>query len=87
MLELHPETLVEIAICMADFEIGSRNALKITWPAAEMAGCYFHCTQAVLRKVKALGLIRKFKKVASFKNWVKAATFTSFSAFTCFCFS
>ena len=32
-----------------DFELAAINAFKFHWPGAELKGCFFHYTQAVLR--------------------------------------
>jgi hypothetical protein len=77
ILELHPEIKIEHA--MADFELGSRNALKQNWPLAEMAGCFsisaglaYSKNSQPLRKAKIIGLITQFKKNPDFKKWLKA---------------
>lgn len=33
---------IEPQIVTADFEVGLQNAIKITWPASNVVGCWFH---------------------------------------------
>ena len=34
-------------------------------------GCYFHYCQAIIQKIKSLGMIKLFKKFESFASWVR----------------
>ena len=48
---------------MVDFERGLRNALGSAFPFAKIDGCWFHTPQAVMRKVRDLGLKREYEYV------------------------
>ena len=43
---------------LSDFEQALINALRLNFPTAEHRGCYHHYSQAIWRKVQALGLKR-----------------------------
>ena len=56
-LRLEPRTI------MADFEKALQNAIKISFPEAELCGCYFHFVKCLYDKITKLGLRKK-----EFKN-------------------
>lgn len=39
-----------------DYEVAAMNAIKCTFPAAEISGCFYHFSNAVWRKAKSLHL-------------------------------
>lgn len=41
---------------MTDFETGLVQAIQISFPTAEILGCFYHFAQSVWRKVQELGL-------------------------------
>lgn len=41
---------------LTDFEMAAMNSFQEVFPTAQISGCFFHLSQAVLRKVGALGL-------------------------------
>lgn len=45
-----------------DFEKGLRNALKQQYPGVQLIGCWFHYTQALLRKAKKISGFLQFLK-------------------------
>ena len=51
-------SMVVIRTFMGDFERGSRNAIKIVCAGVLLKGCWFHYTQAIMRRVKKVGLQR-----------------------------
>jgi len=53
----------EPQVIMCDFEDGLRNALKVAFPKARLAGCYFHFTKALWEKISKMGLRKEeFKR-------------------------
>ncbi len=56
---------------MGDFEQASHNAMRNTFPGAQMGGCQFHYCQAVWKKCQKLGLTDTYKSNARFKMLVK----------------
>lgn len=52
------------AFITTDFEKGLRNALKQQYPAAELIGCWFHFSQALLRKAKKIKGFLQFLKTS-----------------------
>jgi len=39
-----------------EFEQALINSIRLNFPAAEHRGCYYHFSEAIWRKVQALGL-------------------------------
>ncbi len=72
---LAPNFIPTFAI--SDFEKAARKAFKAVWPECETAGCYFHFSQCILRKIKKLGLLPLFRKSKTFKKYAQA--FMAFS--------
>ena len=56
---------------MTDFEIGVLGAIRISFPATVVRGCFFHFSQAVWRKVQALGLSVAYRESAEVKTFVR----------------
>ena len=44
-----------------DFEAGMLKAIERVFPDSEVKGCLFHFTQAVWRKVQAVGLSQAYR--------------------------
>ena len=59
-------------IIMADFEPSLRNALRETFPQCTIKGCWFHYTQAVIRKIRKLGLTAEMTTNVEFKSWINS---------------
>ena len=53
---------VVIRTFMSDFEMGSRNAIKNVYSGVCLKGCWFHYTQAIMRRVKKVGLQREYTR-------------------------
>ena len=62
---LNPKTIV------VDFELAAINAYKFHWPGAEIKGCFFHFTQAVLRWAFRNGYKLHYSANTTFKLWLK----------------
>lgn len=46
----------EIESVMADYENGLRAAVRLEIPGAELKGCHFHFSKAILKKARKIGL-------------------------------
>ena len=56
---------------MSDFELASRNAMKLVFPNISLSGCSFHFLQAVLRNARVIGLTNAFRTNPVFKALFK----------------
>jgi len=43
-----------------DFEVSAITAFQLVFPTAQLRTCHFHLSQAVLRHMRAIGLIQLF---------------------------
>ena len=50
---------------MIDFELAATEALKSSFPAANIKGCFFHFAQANWRKIQNLGLAVEYQENAN----------------------
>lgn len=66
---LVPQFSPEVA--MADFETAIKNGLKAVFPNVNVKGCRFHFGQALLKKLKAVGLMPAYLKDPAFRKWAK----------------
>ena len=55
---------------LTDFESRLQQALKLNFSDSIIKGCWFHFSQAILRKVTALGMKTKYLSDHSFKYWI-----------------
>lgn len=53
-------------IISADFEIAVINSLRSVFPTARLQGCFFHFTQAIMRKIAESGLKKRYETDADF---------------------
>ena len=56
---------------MADCEAASRASAQQQFRGLLVRSCWFHYCQAIIQKIKSLGLIKVFKKNKSFADWVR----------------
>ena len=56
---------------MTDFECGLRHAINQEFSNARHRGCYFHYTQALIREVQRLGLMRLYRENRDFQSVVR----------------
>lgn len=58
---------------VVDFERAIHNAIRVTWPNADIQGCKFHLGQAWHRKIQDLGLGKEFRegKTSDIGQWLK----------------
>lgn len=50
---------------MTDYEDGMRLAIKTRWPTVKIRGCWFHYSQAILRKCRKLSMNTLLRKSAN----------------------
>lgn len=59
-------------LCIMDFELASKRALLTEFPQVSVAGCFFHLTQAVWRKVQGAGLTENYINQPEVREAVKS---------------
>ena len=64
MLDPHEVTI--------DFEIASFEALKSSFPNANIKGCFFHFAQAIRRKIQSVGLAKEYQQDTDVRNILKS---------------
>ena len=62
---------LEIQSVVMDFENASWNAFRDIFPEANRKGCHFHWTQALWRKVQALGLVVAYNTNAQVQKFIR----------------
>ena len=67
--ELAPTLSPEVA--MSDYESAIGNALMTIFPNVRLTACRFHYGQAILRKLKAVGLQSEYIKNPQIRKWGK----------------
>ena len=53
---------------LPDYESGFKAAVAKFFPESRHIGCYFHFTQAVIKKLRSLGLITAYRFNQMFKK-------------------
>ncbi|KAK3889025.1 hypothetical protein Pcinc_006901, partial [Petrolisthes cinctipes] len=67
ILDLIPiDTVPNPASVMTDFEKAAMKAFECSFPAAEIAGCFFHLGQSAWRHIQSLGLSAQYKEQPTF---------------------
>ena len=56
---------------MADFEQAIKNALITIFPNLDVRGCRFHFGQAIIKKLKSVGLQSDYLNTPAIKKWGK----------------
>ncbi len=56
---------------MGDFETSSANALAHVYPEVELAGCQFHFSQAIWRKVQKVSLASTYRENEKFRTFIR----------------
>lgn len=64
ILELQPG--INPTDIMVDFEMAAMNALKHSFPIAELHGCHFHFGQNIWRHIQSVGLQKVYNEDADF---------------------
>ena len=55
-----------------DFEIAAIEALKSSFPNANIKGCFFHFAQANWRKIQSVGLAKEYQQDTEVRNILKS---------------
>jgi hypothetical protein len=63
---------------LLDFEMGPINIFQDAFKDISIYGCYFHLSQAVIRKLQEIGLKKKYETDSDFKILVKCLLSLSF---------
>ena len=58
-------------IITSDFESGWISAVGETLPTTSINGCFFHFTQAIIRKIASMGTMKKYKEDQAFPDVVR----------------
>ena len=69
---------VVIRMFMSDFERVSRNAIKNVFGSVCLKGCWFHYTQAIMRRVKKVGLQKEYTRLPFVNTTVRRLFALSF---------
>ncbi len=64
-LVLNPEVI------SCDFEQGAIKAFKRHFPNAKIAGCHFHFSSAIYKKLCELGLKKSYSENKNLKKWTR----------------
>ena len=56
---------------VSDYEQAMCNAVRTAFPNATLQGCFFHLSQAIIRKVKAVGLGAQYRRDRRLKLVIK----------------
>lgn len=56
---------------VTDFELSAINAYKFHWPGAELKGCFFHYSQAIIRWAFKNGYKLHYWTNSYFNHWLK----------------
>jgi hypothetical protein len=59
---------------LLDFESAAMNAFTAAYPEAEIAGCYFHLCQSILRKVHTVGLKGDYDDNHEIRGFIRCLT-------------
>nr|XP_039260745.1 uncharacterized protein LOC120337092 [Styela clava] len=63
---------------IVDFEIAAINAFHAQFPLADIKGCYFHLSQAIIRNVGSIGSKKKFECLPSFNLKIRSLAALAF---------
>ena len=55
----------------SDFEGGWISAVGEALPTTSINGCFFHFTQAIIRKISSMGMMQKYKEDQAFRDVVR----------------
>ena len=56
---------------MGDFELAIKQAVDLSFPMSNFKGCYFHFSQAIMRKFQALGLQMAYRNNEEAKRFLR----------------
>ena len=73
-LQFEPETVV------GDFEVAIKQAIQLNFPTSTYQGCYYHFCQAIMRKIKDIGLQIQYKEnTEQLKSFVRRTAALAFA--------
>ena len=64
---------------LSDYESGFKTAVAEVFPESRHIGFYFHFTQAIIKKLRSLGLITAYRFNQKFKKQIRKISPTRFS--------
>jgi hypothetical protein len=59
---------------ITDFESAAMNAFHVSYPTAEISGCYFHLCQSIMRKVSDVGLKHDYETDNEIRGFLRCLT-------------
>ena len=62
---------INLTQIMCDYELGLRNSARVSFENVSVLGCYFHFSQAVLKKVSSLGFSGIYRSNEGIRNCVR----------------
>ena len=63
---------------LGDFELAIKQSVDLTFPLAEFKGCYFHFTQALMRKFQTIGLQVAYRSDEEAKQFLRKTAALAF---------
>ena len=84
LLELIKQKTVSLGFNLApsrflgDFELAIKQAVDLRFPLADFKGCYFHFSQALMRKFQALGLQMEYRNDDEAKQFLRTTAALAF---------
>ena len=63
---------------LGDFELAIKQAVDLCFPLADFKGCYFHFSQALMRKFQALGLRVAYRSDEEAKQFLRTTAALAF---------
>ena len=63
---------------LGDFELAIKQAVDLCFPLADFKGCYFHFSQALMRKFQALGLQVAYRSDEEAKQFLRTTAALAF---------
>lgn len=58
-------------VILTDFEMAAMQAFQASFPDSQVTGCYFHLCQAVIRKVKEVGLGSEYEQMDEIRSMIR----------------
>ena len=65
-------------IILSDFELAIKQAVELSFPVTEFRGCYYHFSQALMRKFQNLGLQVAYREVQEVNQFLRRTAALAF---------